>query len=124
MICVPASADPRHISCSGGPAGIPIDVVNSEALAVESLAGNDTLNAGLGLASLTQLTLDGGAGNDAINGGDGNDTLLGGSGNDAIDGNGGADTGLLGAGDDTFTWDPGDGSDTVEGQDGARKSGV
>ena len=25
---------------------------------------------------------------------------------------------LLGAGDDTFQWDPGDGSDTVEGQDG------
>ena len=48
-----------------------------EALAVESLAGNDTLNAGLGLAALTQLTLDGGAGNDAINGGDGNDTLRG-----------------------------------------------
>ena len=26
--------------------------------------------------------------------------------------------GLLGAGDDTFVWDPGDGSDVVEGQDG------
>ncbi len=64
-IGVAASAVARHISVSGGPAGIPIDVVNSEALAVESLAGNDTLNAGLGLASLTQLTLDGGAGNDA-----------------------------------------------------------
>ena len=25
---------------------------------------------------------------------------------------------FLGAGDDTFQWDPGDGSDTVEGQDG------
>jgi Ca2+-binding RTX toxin-like protein len=25
---------------------------------------------------------------------------------------------LLGAGDDTFVWNPGDGSDVVEGQDG------
>src|SRR5439155_894113 len=32
---------------------------------------------------------------------------------------GGNDLALLGAGDDTFVWDPGDGSDTVEGQDGA-----
>jgi Ca2+-binding RTX toxin-like protein len=117
-IGVAASAVAPHISVSGGPAGIPIDVVNSEALAVVSLAGNDTLNAGLGLAALTQLTLDGGAGSDAINGGDGNDTLRGGSENDAIDGNRGADTGLLGTGDDSFTWDPGDGSDKVEGEAG------
>jgi Ca2+-binding RTX toxin-like protein len=117
-IGVAASAVAPHISVSGGPAGIPIDVVNSEALAVESLAGNDTLNAGLGLAALTQLTLDGGAGSDAINGGDGNDTLRGGSENDAIDGNRGADISLLGTGDDSFTWDPGDGSDKVEGEAG------
>ena len=113
-----ASAVARHIAVSGGPAGLPIDVVNAEALAVESLAGNDTLNAGLGLAALIQLTLDGGAGNDTINGGDGNDTLRGGTENDAIDGNRGADTGLLGSGDDSFTWDPGDGSDKVEGEAG------
>ena len=117
-IGVVASAVAPHIAVSGGPGGLPIDVVNAEALAIQALAGNDTLNAGLGLAALTQLTLDGGAGNDAINGGDGNDTLLGGSGNDAIDGNRGADTGLLGAGDDSFTWDPGDGSDKVEGEAG------
>ena len=117
-IGVAASAVAPHIAVSGGPAGIPIDVVNSEALAVESLAGNDTLNAGLGLAALTQLTLDGGAGSDAINGGDGNDTLRGGSGNDAVDGNRGDDVGLLGTGDDSFTWDPGDGSDKVEGEAG------
>ncbi len=117
-IGVAASAVAPHIAVSGGPGGLPIDVVNAEALAIESLAGNDTLNAGLGLAALTQLTLDGGAGNDAINGGDGNDTLRGGSENDAIDGNGGADTALLGVGDDSFVWDPGDGSDKVEGETG------
>jgi Ca2+-binding RTX toxin-like protein len=118
-IGVAVSAVAPHIAVSGGPGGLPIDVVNSEALFVESLAGNDTLNAGLGLAALTQLTLDGGAGNDALNGGDGDDTLRGGSENDAIDGNGGADTALMGAGDDTFVWDPGDGSDKVEGEAGS-----
>ncbi len=120
-IGVAASAVAPHVAVSGGPAGLPIDIVNSEALAIEALAGNDTLNGAVGLAALTQLTLDGGAGNDAINGGDGNDLLLGGSGNDAIDGNGGTDTGLLGAGDDSFTWDPGDGSDKVEGEAGSDK---
>jgi Ca2+-binding RTX toxin-like protein len=118
-IGVAASAVASHIAVSGGPGGLPIDVVNAEALAIEALAGNDTLNAGLGLAALTQLTLDGGAGNDTINGGDGNDTLRGGTENDAIDGNRGDDTGLLGAGDDSFTWDPGDGSDKVEGETGS-----
>jgi Ca2+-binding RTX toxin-like protein len=118
-IGVAAAAVAPHIAVSGGPGGLAIDVVNSEALALESLAGNDTLNAGLGLAALTQLTLDGGAGNDALNGGDGNDILRGGSENDAIDGNGGADTALMGAGDDSFTWDPGDGSDKVEGEAGS-----
>jgi Ca2+-binding RTX toxin-like protein len=59
------------------------------------------------------------AGNDTLRGGSGAETLLGGSGNDTIDGNGGKDLALLGAGDDTFVWDPGDGSDTVEGQAGA-----
>jgi Ca2+-binding RTX toxin-like protein len=118
-IGVAASAVAPHIAVSGGPGGLPIDVVNAEALAIESLAGNDTLSAGLGLAALTQLTLDGGAGNDAITGGDGSDTLRGGSENDAIDGNGGADVALMGAGDDSFTWDPGDGSDKVEGEAGS-----
>ena len=117
-IGVAPAAVAAHIAVSGGPGGLPIDVVNAEALAVEALAGNDTLNGTIGLAALTQLTLDGGAGNDAINGGDGNDSLRGGTENDAIDGNRGDDTGLLGAGDDSFTWDPGDGSDKVEGEAG------
>ena len=117
-IGVAPSAVAPHIAVSGGPDGLPIDVVNAEALDIEALAGNDTLNGAIGLAALTQLTLDGGAGNDAINGGDGNDSLRGGTENDAIDGNRGDDTGLLGAGDDSFTWDPGDGSDRVEGEAG------
>ena len=63
--------------------------------------------------------IDGGAGSDNLVGGSGAETLLGGAGNDSLDGNKGNDLALLGAGDDTFAWDPGDGSDVVEGEAGA-----
>jgi hypothetical protein len=96
----------------------------TEATSLFGNTGNDLLRGGSGAERLVggsgNDTIDGKRGNDAIKGGDGNDTLRGGTGNDAVDGNGGDDVGLLGAGDDTFRWDPGDGSDVVEGgQDGA-----
>jgi Ca2+-binding RTX toxin-like protein len=75
--------------------------------------GNDSLTGGSGAG-----TLRGGNGNDRLAGGNGDETLFGGNGNDSLDGNKGADTGVLGNGDDTFIWDPGDGSDIVEGQNG------
>jgi Ca2+-binding RTX toxin-like protein len=95
-----------------------LDIADVENLVVRAGGGDDTLVAGNGIATLTNLTLDGGDGNDAILGGDGNDTLLGGSGNDFIDGNRGNDTASLGGGNDVFGWDPGDGSDVVEGNGG------
>ena len=75
--------------------------------------GNDSLTGGSGAG-----TLHGGNGNDRLAGGNGNETLFGDNGNDSIDGNKGDDVGVLGNGDDTFIWDPGDGSDVVEGQKG------
>jgi len=90
-----------------------------EELVVRGLAGADTINGQNGIGTLTHLTLDGGPGDDTLRGGDGADLLLGGGGDDSADGNIGADTALLGAGDDRFQWDPGDGSDTVEGQGGS-----
>ena len=77
-------------------------------------------------------TITGGGGNDtlaldetngplpaaSIFGGAGNDTLTGGSAADFVAGESGTDTAFLGAGDDTFLWNPGDGSDVVEGQGG------
>jgi hypothetical protein len=64
------------------------------------------------------LSVDGARGNDSFAGGDGAEVFLGGSGNDSADGNRGDDTGIMGSGNDTFRWDPGDGSDTVEGRTG------
>ena len=86
---------------------------------MRGLAGADTISAGNGIGALTQLTLDGAAGDDTVRGGDGNDVLLAGAGDDLVDGNIGADSARLGAGNDTFQWDPGDGSGTVEGQGGS-----
>lgn len=101
------------------PVPFSLDIGSSEKLVLNANGGDDTFTGSNGLATLIQLTVDGGAGNDTIMGGDGNDTLLGGPGNDFIDGNRGNDVVFLGDGDDTFQWDPGDGSDSVEGQSGS-----
>jgi Ca2+-binding RTX toxin-like protein len=90
----------------------------AESLTVRGLAGADTITAGNGLAALSPLTIDGGAGDDTLRGGDGADTLIGRDGDDVIAGGRGADVAKMGDGDDHFQWDPGDGSDTVEGQTG------
>jgi Ca2+-binding RTX toxin-like protein len=95
-----------------------IDIGTTENLVVNGLGGDDQVTAANGLARLIAITVDGGAGNDTIFGSDAADVLLGGDGNDFIDGNGGDDVAFMGAGDDVFKWDPGDGSDVVEGQDG------
>jgi Ca2+-binding RTX toxin-like protein len=81
----------------------------NDRLIVNAQGGNDAVNAsGLSADSIGL----------ALNGGDGNDLLLGGAGYDLGAGGRGDDVALLGAGDDVFQWDPGDGSDTVEGQGG------
>ena len=95
-------------------------VVNSaaEQVVVSGLGGSDTIVGATGLATITSLVIDGGKNNDTLLGGDGGDLLIGGPGNDFVDGNRGDDLALMGEGNDTFHWDPGDGSDTVEGQSG------
>jgi Ca2+-binding RTX toxin-like protein len=91
----------------------------TDQLAVNGLAGDDSIDASGLAGGAIALTLDGGSGNDTLAGGQGIETLLGGDGDDLVDGNKGNDLALLGAGDDVFVWDPGDGSDVVEGQDGS-----
>jgi Ca2+-binding RTX toxin-like protein len=63
-------------------------------------------------------TISGGGGDDTLDGGDGVERFLGGRGRDTVDGNRGDDTAYLGSGRDSFRWDPGDGSDVVEGRSG------
>ena len=76
-------------------------------------AGNDQLAGGSGADELF-----GGDGVDTIDAGRGDDTILGGSGNDKVIGGFGVDVVLLGDDSDQFTWNPGDGSDFVEGEGG------
>ena len=98
------------------PAPFAIDIGTSENLVLKANGGDDSSSATGNLAALIKMTVDGGTGLDSLLGSNGVDTLLGGDGNDFVDGQQGNDVAFLGAGDDTFQWDPGDGSDTIEGQ--------
>jgi len=108
----------------------PIVVVSNvdhtkDRLVVNGLDGDDFIGALSISGIVTNITLDGGAGDDTILGSNGADVLIGGDGDDFIDGNQGADTAFLGLGNDVFQWDsgaseprdrdPGDGSDIVNG---------
>ena len=123
------SADSEHVTLTndggsflvtGLPAQLTITGVEgaNDSLIVDTLGGNDTIDASAVNAGQIRLTLDGDDGNDTIIGSRGADVLVGGNGDDAVIGGTGDDVAFLGAGDDKFTWKPGDGSDTVEGQAG------
>jgi Ca2+-binding RTX toxin-like protein len=75
--------------------------------------GNDTITGGGGGEALS-----GGAGNDTLNGGAGADTLIGGPDADTLTGGPGVDPHLGGDGDDTMIWNPGDGSEPIDGEAG------
>jgi Ca2+-binding RTX toxin-like protein len=108
-----------HVVVSRDVGNVAMDVSNIENVTINAGAGDDIIFATNGLAPLTSLTVDGGAGNDQITGGDGNDTLIGGDGDDTVTGARGNDVAMLGSGNDTFIWNPGDGSDTVDGGSGS-----
>jgi Ca2+-binding RTX toxin-like protein len=76
-------------------------------------AGNDQLGGGSGNDELF-----GGDGADSLDGSRGDDVLFGGAGNDKAIGGAGTDVAVLGDDSDQFTWNPGDGSDLVEGDGG------
>jgi Ca2+-binding RTX toxin-like protein len=76
-------------------------------------AGDDRLVGGDG-----NDRLHGGAGDDRLVGGDGNDRLSGGAGDDVMDGGAGNDLAFGGAGDDLYAFGSGDGSDQFSGGSG------
>jgi Ca2+-binding RTX toxin-like protein len=104
--------------------GLParVNIAHSEgandSLVVNALGGDDDVTATSLPAGVIKLTIDGGAGEDSLLGSQGADRFLGGAGNEFIFGDNGNDLALMGAGDDVFQWNPGDGNDTLEGQDG------
>ena len=113
-----AGTNGQDILLTDGLGNVLADVVGVDSLLIDGKNGNDTINASALPAGLTQLTIDGGSGNDTIIGSQGADTLIGGDGDDVVTGGRGNDVALLGSGNDVFVWNPGDGSDTVEGQAG------
>ncbi len=110
--------DGTNVDVVGATPGVFVQLTTVELLGVGLGAGADTFNAGNGLATLTSISVKGGADADTILGGDGADTLDGGTGDDFIDGNRGNDTIIGGDGADTVGWDPGDGNDVVDGGTG------
>jgi RTX calcium-binding nonapeptide repeat (4 copies) len=113
-------ADIARILVAAGPGDDRVSIDESNGLFTDRIpttldggAGDDSIVGGGGA-----VTLLGGPGNDQLIGGNGAETLVGGPGNDFMDGNRGNDAAFMGSGDDTFQWDPGDGSDSIEGDQG------
>lgn len=79
--------------------------------------GNDRFTA-TGVTVPQASTIDGGNGDDFIVGTASPDVIEGGNGNDFVAGGLGHDVATLGNGDDIFRWDPGEGSDDVDGGNG------
>jgi Ca2+-binding RTX toxin-like protein len=118
---ITATQSGSNVTVSGLPATVTILTVDAtDALNLNAQGGNDTITAS-GITSVLALTIDAGPGNDTITGSSLADVLLGGDDEDTIIGRQGNDTILAGSGNDTLIWNPGDGSDVLEGQTGTDK---
>jgi Ca2+-binding RTX toxin-like protein len=104
-----------------GDADHAFDRADFTTLSVDARSGDDVVRIDESGGSFTDAIpteIDGGDGDDDLHGGSGAEAYRGGWGDDFVDGNRGNDTARMGADDDVFQWDPGDGSDTIEGQAG------
>jgi hypothetical protein len=84
----------------------------ADRLTVDAGGGRDIISATTGAM---RLTLDAGEGGGVLLGGPGDDLLIGGDDFDDVAGRGGNDIAYMGGDFDRFTWNPGDGSDEVDG---------
>jgi RTX calcium-binding nonapeptide repeat (4 copies) len=84
-----------------------------EALTIDAGSGDDTIFGGDNNAT---IRTDSGA--DVVQGGNGTEFIDSGPGDDFVDGGRGNDSAVLGPGQDAFQWDPGEGSDAIEGNSG------
>src|SRR4029078_5469652 len=73
------------------PTQFSVDTNGVENVVIAGHGGNDVITAANGFATLTNLTIPGGTGNDTIVGGDGGDILIGGNDNDSVRGGRGND---------------------------------
>jgi Ca2+-binding RTX toxin-like protein len=119
---ITASGSGGNASVTGLQSGLALAVKGAQgaqdALELNTRGGDDQVRAQLLAADTLALTADGGGDDDTLIGAAGADRLLGGPGIDTVDGNRGDDVALLGEQGDTFVWDPGDGSDIVDGDTG------
>ena len=104
-----------------GTADATFDRATFDRIVVRAAGGDDAVRIDDANGTFTDTestTVNGGGGDDTLLGGGGAEFFSGGPGDDTIDGNRGNDVAFMGSGDDTFIWDPGDGSDVVEGERG------
>src|SRR5262249_6755380 len=102
-ITVNGTRDSDRIAVAGDATGVSvlglaaqINITGADAdkdrLTINSLEGDDAVQAAGLAAGSIQLTVNGGDGNDTLAGGPGDDVLLGGPGQDSLDGGPGANT--------------------------------
>jgi Ca2+-binding RTX toxin-like protein len=84
----------------------------TDRLRVNGRRGDDLMSTS---TDAMKMTLDGGADTNTLLGGPGDDVLLGGDDFDLIQGHKGDDVVRMGGFFDSFTWNPGDGNDKVDG---------
>jgi len=101
---------------SDGSADLRVRRDRFDRIVVVARGGADSVRIVDRIAFTEPITIEGGAGDDTLTGGRGAETFVGGAGDDVVDGGRSADVAFLGAGADSFVWDPGDGSDVVDGQ--------
>jgi len=120
LVSIAPSPVPGALRTELGGFPAPFDVSGAAVLGVRGLGGADAIGCTGNVAALgIPLELYGGKGDDTLAGSNGADLLVGEGGRDVVQGTQGSDVAFLGPGKDTFVWNPGDGSDVVEGERGA-----